>query len=112
MSLHAYYWLVCITGWAIASAMPLPQQKVTCARQVHQHLDRLARHLQVLCQAAPPCNQLPQEEVWTHKPAAAKEEDQIDYLCGLTQAGLHMQLLAFVVEQVAFCKRILDQLLQ
>ena len=34
--------------------------------------------MQVLRKAAPSCHQLPQEEVWTHKPAATKEEDQID----------------------------------
>lgn len=62
----------------------------------------------MLCQAAPSCNQLPQEEVWTHKPVAAKEEDQIDDLSGLMQAALHMQLLVFVGE-VPSCKWILTK---
>ena len=39
--------------------------------------------MQVLRQAAPSCNQLPQEEVWTHKSAATKEEDQIDAFFGI-----------------------------
>ena len=33
---------------------------------------------QVLCQAAPPGNQLQKEEMRTHQPIAPKEEDQID----------------------------------
>lgn len=37
-----------------------------------------AMKLQVLCPPAPPRSQLPEEEVRTHKPAAAQEEDQVD----------------------------------
>ena len=39
----------------------------------------LAIAVQVLCSPSPACCQLPQEEVWAHKPAAAQEEDQVDH---------------------------------
>lgn len=40
--------------------------------------------VQVLCKAAPSCNQLQKEEVWPHQPVATKEEDQIDTCLSVT----------------------------
>lgn len=34
--------------------------------------------LQVLCPSAPPCCQLPQEEVWTHQQPSPQEEAEVD----------------------------------
>lgn len=36
--------------------------------------------LQVLCSSAPPCCQLPQEEVWTHQQPSPQEEAEVDIL--------------------------------
>lgn len=45
--------------------------------QLHNSCLKVVVSVKVLCKAAPPCNQLQKEEVWTHQPVAAKEEDQI-----------------------------------
>lgn len=44
------------------------------------HSCSLTLVLQVLCPSAPPCCQLPQEEVWTHKQPSPQEEAEVDIL--------------------------------
>ena len=45
--------------------------------------------VQVLCSLAPACCELPQEEVRSHKSAAAQEEDQVDGISYGCNPGHH-----------------------